>query len=83
MKTYNMHVTSNSDQFHMSFTASGNEFNQAYWALSSVCSSLVAGFGDAKSSKLYRALEEAGKSGKGSMEYKYQGTNVEIKVDTQ
>lgn len=79
MKTYNMHVTSNSEQFHMSFT--GNGFNQAYLAFSSACSNIVSGFGDAKSSKLYRALEDAVKSGKGSMSYKYQGTNVEIKVD--
>lgn len=83
MKTYNLHVTNNSDVFHMSFAASGNEFNQAYWALSSVCSSLVSGFGDAKSSKLYRAMEEAGKSGKGSMEYKYQGNQIKITVDVQ
>lgn len=83
MKTYNIHVTSNGNEFHMSFTASENEFNQAYWALSSVCSNLVSGFGEAKSSKLYRALEEAVKSGKGLMEYKYQGNPIKIMVDVQ
>ena len=83
MKTYNIHVTSNSDVFHLSFTASGNDFNQAYWVFSAACSNIVSGFGDAKSSKLYRAMEEAVKSGNGSMAYKYQGTNVEIKVDVQ
>lgn len=81
MKTFNLHVTSNSDQFHMSFNANGNEFNQAYWAFSAACSGLVSGFGDAKSSKLCRALEDAVKHGKGSMSYKYQGNHVEIKVD--
>lgn len=83
MKTYNLHISQGNEEIHIGFVSNAPNFVRAYSAFSAVCHHMIRGFGDAKSSKLYRAMESVDKSGKETLEYKYQGEYIKIMVDVQ
>lgn len=83
MKIYSLHISQGDEEIHITFESNAPNFIRAYSAFSSVCYSMLRGFGDAKGSKLYRAMEKLDKSGKETLEYKYQGEYIKIMVDVQ
>lgn len=80
MKIYEMHAIDGDDQFHVSTSCNSeqsNPFVHAYRVFSACCSSMLWGFGDAKSTMLYNLLE---KEVSGSMSYKHQGQTFYINI---
>lgn len=82
MKTYLMHVINGDEQFDITFR-SNKTWTAACYVFSSVCSGNIFGFGDAKATKLYRAMEEVEKCGKSSMKFSHQGHKVQINLEVQ
>lgn len=81
MKTYNMHVTMDNEEFHVTTHSSEDRWHHGFRVFSAVCSDILYGFGDAKANLLYDLMMRLKSNTSDSMSYTYQGHKIHIKVE--
>lgn len=79
-KTYTMHITMDCENFYVTTDSNPNTWFHAYRVFDSICRSMLFGFGDAKSNKLYDLMETLKPNTFDTLEYKHQGYKVHIRI---